>query len=272
MSVYDIVPGIGCASRDSVQNCNGDDLAFLAYSGVQSLKRIIIERSNAIKNLSLNVRDTLNAQVQSTALTQIKSTYNAFNGFYLLLLPGSSIVYCFDTKVTLDDGSWRVTTWDNFIPTALLTLHDNVTTYSYNKGAIYLYGGTQDAGGPYTVTYNSPWLNLGQNVETRVKMLKRISTIISFYGTSALTIQWAFDFSPTFYAYQTNLVGAAVISQWGVSQWGIDAWGGGVTAYNLAVPASGSGQYIKIGLVFTCNNSTVSFLQTQLYAKVGRII
>jgi hypothetical protein len=270
--VYDIVPGIGVVARDSVQNCNGADLAFLAFSGVQSLQRLIIERSNAIKNLSLNVRDSLNMDVAAETQSAIRSTYNAYNGFYLLLLPASGIIYAFDTKLTLDDGSWRVTQWDTFVPTALLTLHDNQTLYGGSAGQLFQYGSTTDNGKSYTATYQSPWLSLGDEIQTRLKMLKRISAIVSYSGTGVLTTSWAYDFSNSFSSYQTTVSAGATSGLWGTSQWGLSTWGSSTFTSSIAVPASGTGQFIKIGLSFPVSGSTMTFLQTQLYAKVGRVI
>lgn len=272
MSVNDIVPGIGCTARDTVQNCNGDDLVFLTYAGLQSLKRIIIERSNAIKNLSLNVRDSLNLSVRADTLSNLRSTYNAGSGFYLLLLPASGVLYCFDTKTVLQDGTWRVTIWNSFVPTALYTLHDSFTTYSGFEGQLFQYTGSQDNGSAYSCTYKSPWLALDEDVETRIKMLKRISSIVAFTGSGVLSVLWAFDFSDSFTSTQVPLVGTGSDALWGVAQWGTDSWGGGESLAQLIVPASGAGQYIKIGLVFVANSSSVAFIQSQLYSKIGRVI
>lgn len=270
--VQDIVPGIGLVARDSVQNCNGDDLVFLASSGVQSLKRLIIERSNAIKNLSLNVRDTLNTAVAADTAANIRSTYNAFNGIYVLLLPATAQMYVFDTKVVLDDGSWRVTIWDSFVPSALLTLHDSTTVYGGLLGRLFQYGGLTDNGNAYTCTYNSPWLSLGEEVQTRIKMLKRISAIIAVVGTGVLTTSWAYDFSSSFNTYQNAISSGSTSGLWGTSFWGLSTWGPASQTISVAAPASGAGQFIKIGLSFPISNSTMTFLQTQLYAKVGRVI
>lgn len=270
--VYDMVSGIGVVGRDTVQNCNGADLAFLAYSGVQSLQRLIIERSNAIKNLSLNVRDALNIDVAAESPSAIRTTYNAYNGFYLLLLPASGQLYVFDTKITLDDGSWRVTVWDSFVPSALLTLHDSTTLYCGRAGQLFQYSGATDNGASYISTYLSPWLSLGEEVQTRLKMLKRISAIIAFSGSGTLTTSWAYDFSQTFYSYQTTLNAGTSSGLWGTSQWGLSTWGSAFLTQSVAIPASGTGQFIKIGLSFPVSGATMTFLQTQLYAKVGRVI
>ena len=109
MVLADVITGIGCIARDSVQD-TGTDLIFLSDSGVRSLGRTIQEKSNPIGNVSKNVRDDI---IQRTGLEtgNIKSTYSPENAFYLLFFPSSSLVFCFDMRGTLEDGSNRVTTW-----------------------------------------------------------------------------------------------------------------------------------------------------------------
>lgn len=272
MVVSDIIPGIGCVARDTVQNTNGDDLVFLTYSGLQSLKRVIIERSNAIRNISLNIRDYVLATAGSELASGLRSTYNAFNGFYLLLAPLSGVILVFDTRMPMQDGTWRATLWDHFIPTALYTLHDNQTLYGGFNGQIFQYTGMQDNGTGYTSTFESGWLDLGQEVQNREKMLKRISSIFSASGTGTLTYKWAFDFSPTFFTSQLSLPSFFSGAQWGNAQWGNGQWGGGTQLIEIEVPASGKGQFIKVGMDFSINQSAIALNQMQLYAKVGRIV
>lgn len=269
--VVDIVPGIGCTARDSVQNVNGDDLVFLAASGVQSLKRVIFERSNAIQNLSLNVRDSLNVAVSGVTPSTIRSTYNAYYGVYLLCLPAAAVMYVFDTKRPLQDGTWRVTMWDHFTPTALVTLHDSLTTYSGLTGKLFQYTGNLDNSTAFRSTFESGWLDLGPDLQNRQKALKRLSAMFSASGATVMSYKWAYDFSDDFRTAQVSIVGTTSNAMWGVSQWGLDSWGGGIALYNVEVPGNSTGQYIKVGI--DCPSSTVFFSlnQMQIYAKIGRI-
>lgn len=269
--VSDMISGIGCIARDSVQNINGDDLVFLSSSGVQSLKRVIIERSNAIRNISLNVRDYLLGSVVGGGGSGIRSTYNAFNGNYLLLVPQSSVIFCFDTKVTLEDGSWRATLWDSFIPTALYTLHDSVTTYSARAGQLFQYTGLTDNGNSYTANYESGWLDLDPEVRTRIKILKRLECVFANVGGGMITLKWAYDFNDSFFVSQTTIpIGS--LAEWGTAEFGLDEWGGGESIHNIESPGQSEGQFIKIGVSIPISNSQFAMQQMQLYAKVGRVI
>lgn len=271
IAVTDIISGIGCVARDSVQNINGDDLVFLSSSGVQSLKRVIIERSNAIRNISLNVRDYLLGTVGSEIASGIRSTYNAFTGNYLLLGPLSSLIFCFDTKVTLQDGTWRSTLWDSFIPTAMYTLHDASTTYCGRAGQLFQYSGQTDNGSPYTAVYESGWLDLDPQVRSRIKMLKRLECVFANSGGGALTLKWTYDFADSFSSAQFNLPVTST-AEWGIAEFGLDEWGGGQSIFRSESPASGDGQFIKVGAQIQINGSSFALQHVQLYAKVGRII
>lgn len=272
IAVSDMIPGIGCIARDSVQNCNGEDLVFLSASGVQSLKRVIIERSNATRNISLNVRDYLNATIGAETPAGIRSTYNAHLGVYLLLGPVSQIVLAFDTKQVLEDGTWRVTQWNNFIPTALYTLHDSTTLYSGKAGQLFQYLGLTDPSGAFLATYESGWLDLGPEVSNRQKVLKRVASIFASSGTGQVTYKWAFDFNDTFTSYQVTLPSTASTSQFGSAQFAADQWGGGFQQWDIKVPGSGTGQFMKVGLAITASSCQFSLNQMQLYAKVGRLV
>jgi len=94
MVLADVITNIGCIARDTVQS-TGTDLIFLSDTGVRSLGRVIQEKSNPIGDVSKNVRDEMMFTV-NTQTNNIKSVYSPEHSFYLLFLPTSSIVYCFD--------------------------------------------------------------------------------------------------------------------------------------------------------------------------------
>jgi len=83
----DVISNIGCVSRDTVQSI-GTDLLFLSQTGVQSLQRVIQEKSLPFRDVSKNVRDELisavasetdltNSNINSTALPAPKSVLTA---------------------------------------------------------------------------------------------------------------------------------------------------------------------------------------------------
>lgn len=274
MAVQDQVSGIGCFARDSVRNVNGDDIVSLTYSGLQSLKRLLVERSNPIRNLSMNVRDALMTVAQGEGSTTIKSTYDAVGGFYLIVFPTSQEMFVFDTRINLQDGTWRVTQWNNFFPTALVTLHDGDTTYGGYLGQLYQYGDqsftTTDSTGSYTASYSSPWFDL-QDLNTRLKILKRVSAVFSVQVSSNLNIRWQFDFSGVWNNYSVPVTTTSP-SLFNVALFGSSGFGGGLYGSTARAPASGYGQYIQIGADMPVNGNQFLLQQMELYAKIGRVI
>jgi hypothetical protein len=274
MFVVDMIPGIGCMARDSVKSISGEDLVFLSFTGLYSLKRVIIERSNATRNISMNVRDNLMAVAAIETPANIKATYDAVSGFYLLSFPGTTTLFVFDTKLVLPDGTWRVTQWTGFYPTALTTLQDQETTYAGKTGQIFQYGDTNnvlnDNGAGYQAAYSSGWFDLGE-LNTRLKMLKRMSAIFSSTGSGTVNFRWQWDFTNSWTNFQIPFTAAAP-AQFGIAQFGIDQFGGAAQGLNLEFPASGKGQYIKLGADFQVNSNQYVFQSIEMYAKVGRVI
>ena len=86
----DTVIGIGCIARDSIQN-TGEDVIFLSDTGVQSLQRIIQEKSSPFRDISKNVRDDLMTALTGENLKNVKSVYSPFESFYLLTIPSYKI-------------------------------------------------------------------------------------------------------------------------------------------------------------------------------------
>jgi len=112
MTLSDTISSVGCIARDTIQN-TGKDVVFLSGSGLRSVLRTVQEKSAPLGDLSKNIRNDFLATVASESDTQLRAVYSEQNGFYLLTCPTAGKVFCFDTKTTLEDGSYRVTIWDS---------------------------------------------------------------------------------------------------------------------------------------------------------------
>ena len=269
--VSDVIVGVGCAARDSIQNIDGDDLAFLSYTGLQTLRRVIEGKGNPLRDVSKNVRDELMTQVRGVASTTIRSTYNPKEGFYLLLIPGSSYIWCFDTRVNLPDGTLRTTRWTSFIPKSLLTRDDRATLYCGKSGEIYTHSNYLDATQPYRFVYNSGWLTVSPEVQDRMKILKRIGSILSVGGQTNVIFKWGFDFRDLTYSITKSTAAGTTGGEWGLAEWGEDEFGGSAGLNEFEVPSWGTGQFVKLGLEANIDNTSFAIQQLQLFAKVGRI-
>jgi len=271
MSISDTVGGIGCLSRDSVQTTSSD-VIFLSNSGVRSLMRTIQEKSAPERDLSKNVRNDLMSDVSSQTLSNIKSVYSEREGFYLLTMPVTQSVYCFDTKVILQDGSSRVTTWDSITPTALASLRSGAV-YIGKNGYIGQYTGYNDYTSTYRMQYYTNHADLG-NVN-QISILKKISVVVIGGTNQDLFFKWGFDFKTNY------LSAAAVIPVQGVSEYGIAEYGAnatkvaeysdGVALNTLKVSATGTGKVVQTGYESDINGSQLSIQKIEIQAKNGKL-
>jgi len=199
MTISDVIPGIGCIARDSVQK-TGNDLLFLSSSGVRSLGRTIQEKSMPMRDISKNVRDDLFDNIANTEAKLIKSCYSEKYGFYLLSFPStaSPLVYCFDLKQALPDGAARVTTW-NAYPAYSFSANRDGTLYIGKPAGIGEYFGYQDNGSGYTFIYYTNYFDFGQ--PTINKIAKKIGFVLIGGGGQRFVAKLGFDYSNQYSSY-----------------------------------------------------------------------
>ena len=114
MTLADTISNVGCVSRDCVVS-TGKDLIFLDDSGVRSLARTIQEKSAPIGDVSKNVNNDIKS-LYASETGVIKMHYSPRQAFVLLNFPELGVVYTFDTRFPLQDGSYRATTWSHMNP------------------------------------------------------------------------------------------------------------------------------------------------------------
>lgn len=266
MTLYDTVGGIGCIARDSIQS-TGKDVLYLSNSGVRSFARTIVEKSAPLGDLSKNVRSDLMQIVAGETLTSIKSVYSESEAFYLLTLPSVKEVYCFDTRVQLQDGSFRVTKWDSIEPTALLSRRNGDMLLGKN-GYVGKYGTYQDHASLYRMLYYTNHADLGNaNVTSLLKRLK----IVVIGGTNQyVTMKWGFDFAAN-YQSANALIPTQGISEYGVGEYGIAQYSDGVALQTLSVQATGSGKIVQTGYESNINGSPLSIQRIEIQSKDGKV-
>ncbi len=274
MGVIDTIVGVGCKARDSVQQIDNGDILFLSESGVQSLGRLIQEKSNPIENVSLNVRDYLNSSADVETESKIRSVFSPEESFYLLSFPTSGKVFCFDTSGKMQDGTFRVTEWDHLLPYAMVRTKGGVTYFTLNttgnKGKVGQYDGYSDPDGIYVFNYVSGWLDLGEDAAQYLKIAKNLNAIIFISSSASVGLKWNFDFTSDFNSTVKNFTGVGT-NEWNVMEWGIGQWSGGLSLRTINIPMSGTGQYIRLGLQANINGSQVALQSMNLLVKVGRL-
>lgn len=267
MSLGDTVGGIGCIARDSVQT-TGKDVLFLSNSGVRSFARTIVEKSAPLGDLSKNVRNDLIDVVSSETLANIKSVYSEKEAFYLLTLPSVKEVYCFDTRGQLQDGAFRVTTWDSIEPTSLLSRRNGDLLIGKN-GYIGKYGTYQDYQSSYRFQYYTNHADLGDANVTSI--LKRLKVVVIGGTNQYVTLKWGFDFS-TNYLSANALIPLQGVSEYGIGEYGIAQYSDGVALQTLTASASGSGKIVQTGYESTINGAALSIQRIEIQSKNGKMI
>jgi len=274
MTLVENIGGVGCIARDSVQHV-GTDIIFLSAQGVRSLGRTIQEKSMPVNDISKNNNDELNLSVSNETVSDIKSAYSKVEGFYLINLPSTDRVYCFDLRGTLQDGTFKTTTWETSFKSMFVDGSDNV--YFGDAGYLNKYQGFLDGvdsdgsgGSTYNLVYESGWNDLGEGLSSLVKLPKRIVTLILGGEGQTVVIKWAFDYEDTFSTFLKTL-DISDSSGWNVSEYNIGEYSGGLVYNRIRAPMSKSGQVIKFGMNVEINGAAVAIQQIDMYSKIGRM-
>jgi hypothetical protein len=262
----DTIGSIGCIARDTIQSV-GSDVIFLSDSGVRSLMRTIQEKSAPLRDLSKNVRFDLNSSLAGETLANLKSVYSEKEAFYLLVLPATFQVYCFDTKQSLQDGASRVTKWDSIAPTSLRSLRNGDLLIGKN-GFIGKYGGYIDDTTTYRFAYYTNNADLGN--PNQISVLKTISAIVIGGSNQFLTINWGFDYSGAYQA-QNIYIPTQVSYEYGVAEYGIAEYTSGIPIKTLRANASGAGKIVQTGYETTINGTQLSLQKIEIQAKDGKM-
>jgi hypothetical protein len=268
--VADVITGTGCLSQWSIQPVGETDLLFLSRNGVQSLGRVIQEKSNPVTNLSKSVRNSLIDSLRAVAATSIRSAYSPELGFYLLTVPGS-VTWVLDQSRRYRDSEGDelsiVTKWD-LAPYSWL-VRSNGDIYLGGSWGVGLYGGTDDAGAPFRLSYESPWLDLGEDFGNRLKMLKRLGAILFVTNSTDIVFKWSVDFDEDFRSI-TRSVESDASSEWGIAEYSVDEFAGGLSLRLIRAPARDKGQYFRLALEAEVTG-TFAIQQIELFAKMGRL-
>jgi len=282
MSLDEVIRGIGCVSRDSVQAV-GDDLYFLSWTGVRSLSRTTEKDNVPLQDLSLTIKDTITRNISQD--TNTKAVYVENEGTYILSFVDKNITYVFDIKHETPSGTPRLTTWSfdgdrepaSFAYTESKDLlvgqqAGSVATYEEYYDADYVSGGTYTYTS-YTGGFKSTWLDLGQGAVASI--LKKIKAVISGGSGTTIGVKWYKDFgvSPS---KTTNFLlnpGGGTAALWGASTslYGASTFTPifGMKEYNI--PLKGTAKHLQIEMEGETSGYTASLQDMTLLFKQGKI-
>tara|TARA_B100001059_G_scaffold127682_1_gene127561 strand:- start:448 stop:1977 length:1530 start_codon:yes stop_codon:yes gene_type:complete len=268
MTLADTISNVGCVSRDAVVS-TGKDLIFLDDSGVRSLARTIQEKSAPIGDISKNV----NNDIKSLFIVEagnISMHYSPREAFVLLNFQELGVVYCFDTRFPLQDGSYRATTWSHINPLCF-TNTSTEALYIGSKTGVASYSGFTDNTTGYLLSYFSHPLSFGDT--SKLKFLKKIN-LITFDGAEAtVVLNWAYDYSGA-YTKQAYTLPKSNAGQYNISEFNTEAeYSSSISLINRQkINTSGQGTVVAVGVETTVEGKTIALQEINIHALLGRIV
>jgi hypothetical protein len=278
LTLAEFIPNVGCIARDSVVS-TGTDIIFLSDAGVRSLQRVIQEKSLPFRDMSKNVRDELISNVSSETAANIKAVYYDRDAFYLLSLPATGFVYCFDTRAALQDGSARVTIWDSILPKALYVNQAKELLIG-KPGYIGKYGGYTDNTASYRFRYFTNYFDFDQ--PTTLKIIKKIGFVVIGGSGEEIAIKWGFDYTESYLAV-TKVLDIAEVSEYNIAQYtdpfdnnndeSVAAfYSNGIVLEKFNVNAGGNGTVLQLGLEADIDGNPLSIQKIDVFTKQGKTI
>ena len=266
--LQEVIYNVGCVARDSVQN-TGMDILFLSDGGVRSLARVIQEKSLPMNDISKNVRDDLMGNVFSeTDFGKIKSIYYDRDAFYLLSLPTTRFVYCFDTRSRLQDGAARVTIWDNIEPKSFCVTQAKELLIG-KPSYIGKYFGHSDNNTVYRMQYYTNYFDF--DASTKLKILKKIGWVLIGGTNQSVAVKWGFDYTEGYQATTYTLANATV-SEYNLGEYNIAEYSSGIVLDRFSVNAGGQGTIMQLGLEADINGNPLSIQKIDIAVKAGKTL
>jgi hypothetical protein len=301
LAVDEVIRGIGCVSRDSVQNV-GNDLVFLSATGLRSLFRTTEKDKLPLTDLSVNIKDTLIRNIGQS--TNVKSVYIENEGIYIMSFVDENINYVFDFKHITPNEVPRVTTWnfdlDREPASMIYTELYSGLLVGQKDGGIAGYEGyfdtdlAWDSGvsytdAPFTSDIESIWIPLGQTMSAA--LLKNMLLVLEGGSGATLYLKWYKDFgvSPS----DITSIDLRPATTGSTSLWGASTSRYGTTTvshthdatlhpsnslyspiYGLReyrTPLTGSAKHLKLNLSIESNGYDASIQDLSLLHKEGKI-
>lgn len=297
MQVVDTIEGTGCIARDSVCPTGEGDLLFLSRHGVQSLGRVIEEKSNPLTTLSRPIRSTILESIVQTRgadanFDTVLAVVSPEEGFYIINFPLTSSMFVFDTQHPYQDDYGEVlfpiTQWNMGGTIVGMCAANDGNLYLGSLGVMGKYYGEDDNGSAYDFQFMTGWLDFGEQ-NHYIKMLKDLSATVSI-GRGSVTWRWEWDFSGDTLT-RTQTYEGSTPSQFGISEYtsGLgpptegyadpaattlqeSEYSGGLIIVRKTVPAYGEGQFLKVGCTSSVSGFDLVIQQISMAPKIGRMV
>jgi hypothetical protein len=286
LAIDEIIRGVGCVSRDSVQAI-GDDLVFLSATGLRSLARTTEKDKLPLTDLTVNIKDTIIRNIGQS--TNVKSVYVENEGIYIMTFTDKNITYIFDFKHITPQGTPRITTWSfeaDREPSAMLytELYSGLLV-GQKDGGIAGYEGYFDTdlawvssaasytNSAFTADISSIWIRVG---DLAASILKKMILVLEGGSGASLGLRWYKDFSMN--SSSTTQIALAPATTGTTALWGASTslWGDvkytpiyGLEEYKTAL--TGSAKHLKLNMSIVSNGYDVSVQDLAIISKQGKI-
>ena len=268
LELVDLVANVGCIARDSIVN-TGTDVMFLSDTGVRSIARVIQEKSAPINDISFNVRDDLVAYVESESNKEkIKAAYYPKDAFYILTLPTSKYVFCFDLRGRLQNGAARVTIWDSIEPTALHVTYTGDLLLG-KEGYLGKYFGFLDDADTYRLRYYTNYFDLGS--PTTIKFLKKGNFVVVGGVGQDVALKYGFDYINS-YRSITKQLRTGSVYEYNIGEYAIAEYSSGLVLEEVNSNLGGSGSIMQLGFEADINQNPLSIQKIDIYVKAGKTV
>lgn len=283
MYVVDTIEGTGLAdrSRDTVVNIGEGDLWFQGPKGIQSLARVIADKTNPLVDVSANVASLITdlRSEQIGAEGNAQAVYSAANDFILLLYPESEIIVMFDTAAgPMEDGTFRAAEWRGLSFYSLCVRQNGDILFGLGAGNVARYEGYRDDGNAetpieYSMVFGSPWLDGGEQAHSREKIMKNAKVQLVGRETLTGTLRWGFDFRPLEYSVALSSDYIASGDEYAIGEYSEAEYGEGHRSRSEHLPLGGQGQFVKLHLTVKSDDvdAKVALQEVTAYAKLGRM-
>jgi len=277
MYVVDTVEGTGLLMRDSVVNIGEGDLWFISPEGVQSLARVVQDKTNPLVSVSGNQRSKVQDLLLNESGNSVQAVYSPEQHMVLFNFNGDNEYLMYDTQMQDQDGSYRCAVWTGMGDRVCMTTRRNGDiVFGLTTGEIGKYSNYRDDAGSadtiYDLVYATPWIDAGAH--NRLKISKGFYG--HFYGRETLTAtaRWAFDFRPLEFSETFTNDYESSGGEFGAGEFGEDEFGTGHRFRRQYTSGMGEGQFIKLWITIqsTDVDAVVAIQEVGMMLKYGRIV
>jgi len=265
LRLVEVINRVGCVARDSIQN-TGLDIFFLSEDGLRSLGRVVQEKSLPMRDLSSSIRDDLVQATRTETVTNIKSVYSEDNAFYLLLFPSFNRIYAFDTRMPLQNGALRVTTWSNQTQGAMLSLPN--TVYFGQTNGIAEYRTYKDNTDDYRFQYYTNYLDFGN--ASQFKIIKRMAITVIGGSAQTLFMKAGYDYSDAYQTFPLTLTDSNP-AEYGIAEYNIAEYTIGTAVESMRAPIGGTGNVLQVGVECDIDGAELSVQKLDIFIQQGRV-